>query len=115
MADSGTTVALQLTIPWWGWIGLIAALIGVGVWIGRIETSMSSFKRFMDEIREDIKTLLRMSQPPVQSGSPVVLTELGERISATVNAKSWSAEHAPGLVDESQKEGSGVRELRYVR
>ena len=63
MDDSGTTVALQLTIPWWGWIGLITALIGVGVWIGRIQTSMSSFKKFMEEIQEDIKTPLFLSQP----------------------------------------------------
>ena len=103
MDDAGTTVVLQLTIPWWGWVGLIAALIGVGVWIGRIETNMGSFKKFMDEIRVDIKTLLRLSEPPVQSSSPVVLTEFGEKISATVNAKAWSAEHAPALVDDAKE------------
>ena len=57
MSDLGGTVVLQLTIPWWGWCGIVAALIGIGVWIGRVNTDRESFKGFVQEIKSDIKDI----------------------------------------------------------
>ena len=37
----------------------------------------------------------------MQSQSPVVLTQFGEEISATVSARAWAERHAPNLVTEA--------------
>ncbi|MYA88053.1 MAG: hypothetical protein F4X97_06310 [Boseongicola sp. SB0662_bin_57] len=108
MDDAGTTVALQLTIPWWGWVGIAATLIGVGIWVGAVQSNQTAFKDFMEEIRKDIKTLqadikdlLKRSQPPptVQASSPVTLTDFGRTISDALDATAWAKEHAHMLVE----------------
>ena len=90
MAEKGNAVAVQLVIPWWGWLGVVSVLVGIGIWVGSIQTNQA-FKSFMDEIRADIKKLLEWSSPPppVHASSPVSLTESGEKISSGLSVKGW--------------------------
>lgn len=108
MSDAGGTVVLQLTIPWWGWCGIVAALIGIGIWVGRVNSDRESFKGFVKEIRTDISEIRtninrifeRLPVPQlVKTSSPVTLTERGAEVSKTVQSKAWSDKHAPHLVD----------------
>lgn len=60
-------------------------------------------KKDIDVIREDIKKILSRlpsTTPLVESGSPLRLTEFGEKISASIRAESWAEELAPELLDE---------------
>lgn len=90
-------------------IANVGALVGIGVWVGRISANLGllkytadqdrkNFKEaadkdravlmdFMREIRHDIEKTLRQLPPsPVTSGSPLRLTDLGERISGGIEA-----------------------------
>ena len=104
MAEKGNAVAVQLVIPWWGWLGVVSVLVGIGIWVGSIQTNQRSFKSFMDEIRADIKKLLERSSPPppVHASSPVSLTESGEKISSGLSVRGWAADEAPRLVEEAR-------------
>ena len=52
-------------------------------------------------IRGDIKGILAKLPPePITRGSPLHLTEMGERISHDLSAKEWATEHAHELRDK---------------
>ena len=54
----------------------------------------------MAEIRADIKRIFeRLPAVPagVKTGSPLTLTDFGEKMSASMNAATWAAELAPTL------------------
>ena len=94
-------------------LGLIgaAALVKLGMWIGGAnkqvtavekhvegaEKHMSAVERLLQEIREDIKRLLRWSETAAAGGSPLRLTDLGRRISDMLDAPAWARETAPIL------------------
>ena len=79
-------------------VGVIGTLIGIGVWIGRVNSDRENFKNFMKEIREDIgkirenieKIFLRLPTDVASGASPLKLTELGERISQEISAPRWA-------------------------
>ena len=86
--------------PFWITAGILAVttLVGVGVWIGNVNSDRTSFKKFMDsieskisEINQDIKNILVRLTPDVTSrGSPIRLTDLGERVSEIIGAKGMA-------------------------
>ena len=73
----------------------VSALIGIGVWVGSVNRDRNQFSNFIDrieskisEINQDIKNiLLRLGPDVAVRGSPIRLTELGERVSETIGAK----------------------------
>lgn len=66
-----------------------------GTWEGEVNSDRAEFKTFMDEIRAKIDRIFeRLPPSPVASGSPLKLTELGERISHVLNGKDWARDHA---------------------
>ena len=93
-------------------LGLIgagaAALVKLGMWIGGAnkhmtavekhvegaQKHMSAVERLLQEIREDIKKLLRWTETAAASGSPLRLTDLGQHISDTLDAPAWAREYA---------------------
>ena len=77
------------------WLVAASTLIGVGVWIGKVNEHRSTVHAFMVEIREDIKRILgRLPSATVVGQSPLKLTELGQSISETLNASQWAEESA---------------------
>ena len=92
-----------------GWIGAgAAALVKLGMWIGGAnkhmtavekhvegaQKHMSAVERFMVEIRHDLRRLLHRFGESASEGSPLRLTELGRKISDTVDAPAWARETA---------------------
>ena len=76
-------------------------------WKAKVDSDRSTFKStlesFIKEIRDDIKGILSRlpSTPaPVGSGSPLRLTDFGERIAKHFGADNWASELAPTLVDD---------------
>lgn len=69
-------------------------------WIGGIKEHKSSVTKFMSEIREDIKTILRrLPAEPITPKSPLALTGYGEEIAAAVGALRWAMEHVESVRD----------------
>ena len=111
--------AYMVVIAGLGLIGAgAAALVKLGMWIGgankhmtavekhvegaqkhmfAAERHMSAVERLLQEIREDIKKLLRWTETAAAGGSPLQLTDLGRRISDTLDAPAWAREHAQTL------------------
>lgn len=85
-------------------IAVLAAIGGVGYWVGQVNSGRNSFKKFIAEVRDDIKTIL-MRLPPayVGSGSPISLTDVGESAAEILNAHEWANKQAGGLVAECEE------------
>ena len=92
---------------------VIAVIVGIykfGIWHGEINSDREMFKNFMDEIRNDLNEIRndlknifsRLPPSPTSSASPIYLTDLGERISKNVDAKSWPEKQAEEVVDETK-------------
>lgn len=99
-------------------LGVVTALIRVGMWVGsvneykRVVTGfMAQIREDIKEIREDIKKMLRRSgSAAVTSDSPLRLTELGNAIAAELDATSWAQQTAACVRD--QVEGKRPYEIQ---
>ncbi len=93
----------------------VGALVGIGIWVGRINANLehlasdvtahrSKLKDFMREIRDDIKKILRALPPPqtAVSASPTPLSEFGERVAAGVDALDWAAQTAKSILADKE-------------
>ena len=99
-------------------IGVVAALIGVGVWVGGVNKDRTYLKenaardrklirRFMDEIREDIDEIredikeifMRLPDPYLGSASPVTLTKRGKEAAEKIQAHDWASRIASSLAE----------------
>ena len=96
--------AAAATAPpaWWdnptayivGVIVVGGALLGIGTWIGGMNSFKSTVEPFMREIRDDIKEIFKSLSPTTSSASPVRLTDLGKAISEELDARRWAREIA---------------------
>ena len=101
----------------------VATLIGIfwtaPRWTSRVDTDLISLKEVTKQIQEDIKKiLLRLPEMPVKSGSPVQLTDFGEKIAESLEAEKWASELAEPLLGEiSEKQPFQVDEfcIEYVK
>ncbi len=89
-------------------LGVGAAVWKLARWPGSVNSDRDHFKAFMKAIREDIRsiresvqTILLRSTATVTSGSPLRLTDLGQRVSETMNAAQWADQLAPSLRKET--------------
>ena len=79
-------------------VGVVGAFVTVGIWIGHVNSDRKSFKEFMVEVRKDIKKILGHLGPEVDSRtSPLRLNELGNKVSAEIEAAAWAFRVAPAL------------------
>ena len=70
-------------------------------WYGSVNSDRSSFKEFMNEVRDDIKKILqRLPAPTVASSSPMTLTDFGKEIAEELGAKTWAEGLAPNVLEE---------------
>ena len=75
--------------------GLVYALISIGKWVGSVNSDRSKFNEFIKEIRSKLDKILdRLPPIAVSSGSPLRLTEFGEKIAKQINAEEWSVQLA---------------------
>lgn len=78
-----------------------SALVGIGVWVGRTNTNISTLKEFMREIRRDmgeIRDRLSSSERALGSGSPLRLTEYGKKLSDALDVSEWAKREADALL-----------------
>ena len=114
--------------PVWIMVSLAAAgiLVAVGKWIGAVNSDRAAFKGFTErmrddikEIRDDIKKMLqRRPSETLASGGPLRPTDLGGRISESLNASELAADLAAGLRSEAEgKHAYDIQELsfRFIR
>ena len=114
------------TTPWWVVAGLavtfIAAIIKFARWTGRVDSRLNALdkaiaglRKEIAEIREDIRKLLHgQSAKTISSDSPLKLTELGQRISTSLDTPSI----ADGLARELRARAEGkqpydIQELSF--
>jgi len=79
-------------------LGLIGAAIKFGTWKGRVDSDRKFFKKFIEEVKDDIKEvqsdikkiLTRLGKSPFRIASPIQLTEFGERISDDLEIEKWA-------------------------
>ena len=92
-------------------LGVAASLIGIGVWVGRVNSDRTNFKTFMKDVGEkleaiqtDIKQIFKILPPSetIRSDSPIQLTELGEKVSKEIGAMQFANETVPVLENEAK-------------
>lgn len=99
-------------------ITLVGALVGIGIWIGgvnadrkrlqgfgewkgKVDSERRSFKEFMQEVRNDIKTILsRLPAPEATGASPLRLTAFGKELSDGISGVQWAARIADAVADQ---------------
>lgn len=106
-----SATGLSITIdPMW-LIGSIVAFITIlilifkaGEWKNDVNRDRSDFKDFMKEIKKNISDIFERLPPvAVASGSPLRLTDLGEKIAERLDAKTI----VEGVISEVQAEAEG--------
>ncbi len=94
-------------------VGLVSALLGIGIWIGGVNSDRENFKEFIREVREDIKKILRRLPPrTIEGASPLRLTELGRAISKELDAGKWAREVAPSVQCDAD-DAFGIQQLSF--
>ena len=99
----GAVVMLTGVLGTWGTLGLKIRerWEGNARWKGQVDADRKSFTEFMQEVRTDIKKILGYVGPRLSTpGSPVVLNELGKKVSGAMGIKAWAKDTAPGLLEE---------------
>lgn len=106
-----------------GFILLLAtALIGVGIWLGSMQTNINTLKDSVKDIKKDIKDILdrlsKITSETLKNASPPRLNELGKEVSKELKAPEWAKETATNIA--SQIEGKRDYEIQkfsfdYVR
>ena len=82
-------------------LAVCGALAKAFMWVGSVNSDRQYWRRAIDQIATDIKTILtRLPPVTVTSGSPTALTELGETISRRINARELARTLAAKLVSE---------------
>ena len=79
-------------------VALITGIVALATWKGKVDNHMITVMKYIDEMREDIRTLFRQLGPTLTHvESPIALTEQGKTISEQVKAKEWAKSIAPVL------------------
>ena len=97
------------------WILVVLTLLGLVVkglfWLRDVQTmktgwaqfTTKTFPDFAQEIRNDIKEIFRrlpLAPAGVKEGSPLTLTDFGQKMSENMDARAWAEELAPTLQAE---------------
>ena len=100
-----------------GGLAVLGAAFKIGSWYARVNADRSVFREFMQEIRDDMREmrsdmrelrsdiksiLMRLPTAPVSTESPLRLTDLGEKMSAHMEAVSWAAQVAVEIAPNIQ-------------
>ena len=88
------------------WILVALTVLGLAVkglfWLRDVHNMKEGWQTFAKEIRDDIKKILERIPPPktLESASPLRLSEIGEKISKSMNAAAWATRVAPSLASD---------------
>ena len=97
----------------------VSACVGIGIWVGRVNSDRDTFKKFMDKMEKKVDEILqKLPSSTVAGRSPLHLTGLGEKVSKDIQASEWAKDIAPGLIVRvANKHPYEVQEfcLEYVK
>ena len=92
---------LSSPLPW------IVALVGVGIWVGKVNERTSAVSNVMIEIRNELRTILQKVEQVllrvdvgVARGSPLQLTDVGRSMSETLGSTAWAEAKALDLFEQ---------------
>ena len=84
-------------------ITIVGAVISFIQWHANVNADRKTFKEFMNEIKNDIKTiLLRLPPSATSQNSPIRLTELGDKIVQDVKPEAWISMYADQLLPQTE-------------
>ena len=98
-------------------VGVITIIAKLAMWAQEVNSDRDvcrndreNFKDFMKEIREEIKKIhellakmdARIDNATISSGSPLHLTELGEKISSEIQARQWAEKTAAAFAETAR-------------
>lgn len=90
-------------------IAVLAAVGGIGYWVGQVNSDRKNFKEFMNEVRGDIKEIRNkfdkiFSRISVfsESSSPVRLNERGRDAAKFLKAYEWASKRAKELTPRAE-------------
>ena len=88
-------------------LSLIVALVGVGIWVGKVNERTSAVSNVMIEIRNELRTILQKVEQVllrvdvgVARGSPLQLTDVGRSMSETLGSTAWAEAKALDLFEQ---------------
>ena len=95
----------MLAIPWWAVVGIGAALVSIGIWVGNVSSNLKALKEAVreikesvDKIRESINGFLHeLTSKTLNPGSPLEPNDLGQKVSKSIDAPSIAKGIAPTL------------------
>lgn len=94
------------------------ALVGIGMWVGAVNSDRDSFKAFMARIETKVDDILSRLPPVTVTGSsPLRLTDLGQTICEQIDGRELAQSLAPNLLKElKDKEPYEIQEecRRYM-
>lgn len=80
-------------------IAIMGATWQMGSWKGGVDKALKTLHKAIKRLEKKIDAL---PMPVFSSGSPLQLTEFGERISKEIEAKEWAVKLAPTLTERCQ-------------
>ena len=80
-------------------IAIVGATWKIGSWKGGVDKALKALHKAIKRLEKKIDAL---PMPAFSPGSPLQLTEFGERISKEIEAKEWAAKLAPTLIERCQ-------------
>ena len=99
----------MLTIPWWAFAGIGAALVSIGIWVGSVITNLKALKEAVAEIKEAVikirddtnSFLHELTSKTLNPGSPLEPNELGQKVSKSIDSPSIVKGIAPSLCERA--------------
>ena len=92
---------LSSPLPW------IVALVGVGIWVGKVNERTSAVSNVVIDIRNELRILLQKVEQVlhrvdggVARGSPLQLTEVGRSMSEALGSTAWAEAKAFDLSEQ---------------
>ncbi|MYF63583.1 MAG: hypothetical protein F4183_03700 [Rhodothermaceae bacterium] len=73
-------------------IAIVSALIGIGIWIGHVNSDRQNLKTLMKRMEkklDEILSLVRQRSNTVKDGSPLCLNDKGEKVWKDLDASEW--------------------------
>ncbi|MCY4131331.1 MAG: hypothetical protein OXF39_01645 [Nitrospira sp.] len=76
-------------------IAIIGGVVGLIQWGANVNADRKTFREFMEEVKNDIKELLRRLPPVTTTGeSPIELTDLGKKVVTMLQPDQWIEKYA---------------------
>lgn len=97
-STSAQFIPYLLLIP--GLVVIIPTIIKIGIWIGGVNSDRNNFNEFMKEVHDNISSIFKIlaQKEATENKSPLVLNNLGKKITTNLGANRWVPRYAEHLL-----------------